>query len=64
VLQWDSAAAARYGTVRAATERAGENLASLDMLIAAHALQIEATLVTNDRAFRHVAGLHVEDWTD
>jgi tRNA(fMet)-specific endonuclease VapC len=45
-------------------EHAGENLASLDMLIAAHALQIEATLVTNDRAFRHVAGLHVEDWTD
>ncbi len=63
VLPWDSAAAARYGTVRAAMERAGKNLASLNMLIAAHALEMEATLVTNDQAFRHIAGLHIEDWT-
>jgi len=63
VLPWNSDAAARYGTVRAAMERAGKNLSPLDMLIAAHALQMEATLVTNDQVFRHVAGLHIEDWT-
>jgi tRNA(fMet)-specific endonuclease VapC len=35
----------------------------LDMLIAAQALAINAVLVTNDRAFRHVPGLTIEDWT-
>ena len=64
VLPWDSASAARYGTVRAALERAGKTLAPLDMLIAAHALQMEAILVTSDRAFRQVVDLHIEDWTE
>jgi predicted nucleic acid-binding protein len=35
----------------------------MDTLIAAQALAIGATLVTNDQAFRHVPGLTVEDWT-
>ena len=45
-------------------ERGGKSLAPLDMLIAAHALEAGATLVSNDRAFRHVPGLTVEDWTE
>jgi tRNA(fMet)-specific endonuclease VapC len=44
-------------------ERSGRPLAALDLLIAVHALNIGATLVTSDRAFGRVAGLHVEDWT-
>jgi tRNA(fMet)-specific endonuclease VapC len=44
-------------------ERAVKSLAPLDMLIAAHALEAGATLVTNDRAFRHVPGLETADWT-
>ncbi|MBK1717079.1 type II toxin-antitoxin system VapC family toxin [Thiocystis violacea] len=63
VLPWDSAIAERYGTERAALERQGKNLAPLDLLIAAHALGVDAVLVTNDRAFTQVAGLTVEDWT-
>jgi tRNA(fMet)-specific endonuclease VapC len=43
--------------------RAGKALQPLDMLIAAHALDAGATLVTNGRAFRHVPGLEIEDWT-
>jgi tRNA(fMet)-specific endonuclease VapC len=43
-------------------ERSGNLLAPLDMLIAAHALEAGATLVSNDRAFRFVPGLAVEDW--
>jgi tRNA(fMet)-specific endonuclease VapC len=34
------------------------------MLIAAHALEAGATLVTSDRAFRFVPGLMVENWLE
>ena len=64
VLPWDSAVAERYGVVRAVLERKGKTLAPLDLLIAAHALGVDATLVTSDRAFGQVAGLDVEDWTE
>jgi tRNA(fMet)-specific endonuclease VapC len=63
VLPWDSTVAERYGTIRADLERHGKTLAPLDLLIAAHALGADATLVTNDRAFRQVVGLQLEDWT-
>lgn len=63
VLPWDSAVAERYGTVRADMERQGRILSPLDLLIATHALGIDSILVTNDRAFGQVAGLHIEDWT-
>jgi len=42
---------------------AGLALQPLDMLIAAHALEAGAVLVSADRAFRFVPGLTVEDWT-
>jgi len=41
----------------------GKALAAQDMLIAAHALEADAILVTNDGAFRQVAGINMEDWT-
>lgn len=63
VLAWNSAVAQHYGTVRADLEQRGKSLSPLDLLIAAHALQANATLVTNDRAFRQVPQLCVEDWT-
>ncbi len=63
VLPWDSAVAAHYGGLRAELVRTGRTLAPLDLLIAAHALSIEAMLVTNDAAFAQLATLTVEDWT-
>ena len=63
VVPWDRAAAGCYGNLRASLEQAGKSLGSLDMLIAAHALSIEAVLVTNDHAFGMVPGLIVVDWT-
>ena len=62
VLPWDSEAATRYGTLRAALETAGTPLGNLDTLIAAHALAVDAVLVTNDRAFARVPALAVENW--
>jgi tRNA(fMet)-specific endonuclease VapC len=62
-LAWDSDAAERYGRLRAELETAGTPLGGMDMLIAAHALALRATLVTNDHAFRRVPNLTVEDWT-
>jgi tRNA(fMet)-specific endonuclease VapC len=63
VLPWDSAVAEHYGSLRADLERRGKILAPLDLLIATHALDVGAVLVTNDRAFGRVTGLQVEDWT-
>lgn len=63
VLPWQSATAAQYGSTRAALAGKGLTLGPLDMLIAAHALSVGATLVTNDQTFGHVAYLKVADWT-
>ncbi|MCL2102477.1 MAG: type II toxin-antitoxin system VapC family toxin [Syntrophorhabdaceae bacterium] len=63
VLPWNSAVMEYYGNVRAAMEKQGRALGPLDMLIAAHALETDSALVTNDAAFSCVAGLTVEDWT-
>ena len=62
VLPWTSATARRYATLRAGLERQGRPLGALDLLIAAHAVEHNAVLVTNDRAFSAVPGLRVEDW--
>jgi len=63
VLPWDNAVTKRYGIVRANGERRGEILSPLDLLIAAHALETGAVLVTNDRAFGQITELPLEDWT-
>nr|WP_289852345.1 PIN domain-containing protein [Mesorhizobium liriopis] len=51
-----------YASVRAGLKKAGRELGPNDMFIAAHALVLNATLVTADRAFRHVPGLRIENW--
>jgi tRNA(fMet)-specific endonuclease VapC len=63
VLPWNSEAARHYALVRAALERQAEPMGNLDVMIAAQALAAQAVLVTNDRLFRRVQGLKVEDWT-
>jgi tRNA(fMet)-specific endonuclease VapC len=53
-----------YGKVRAALELRGTPIGPLDNIIAAHALSLRATLVTNNtKEFKRVAGLVCEDWT-
>jgi tRNA(fMet)-specific endonuclease VapC len=52
-----------YGDVRTQLERAGHPIGGNDLLIAAHALSLEYTVVTdNEREFRRVEGLSVENW--
>jgi tRNA(fMet)-specific endonuclease VapC len=62
-IPWDSIAAEQYGQTRATMELRGKGLSNLDLLIASHALSINATLVTNDRAISQVPDLEIEDWT-
>lgn len=56
ILPWGSDEAHAYGTVRFKLERAGKIkiMNALDMLIAAHAISANATLVTGDKAFSQV----------
>lgn len=64
VAPFDENAAAAYGRVRAQLEKQGTPIGSLDTLIAAHALSLDLTLVTNNiREFERVPGLEVENWT-
>lgn len=65
ILPFDEAAMHEYGSLRAYLERQGQPIGALDMLIAAHALALEVTLVTNNvREFQRVPGLVIEDWVD
>ncbi len=63
IRPWTTDSAARYGPVRAELDAVGKPLAPMDLLIAAHALAEDCTLVTADRAFTQVPGLKVDDWT-
>ena len=63
ILPLDDSARQAYGTLRVDLERRGEKIGPYDMLIAAHALSLGATLVTNnEREFKRVKGLRVENW--
>jgi len=63
ILPFDDRAAAVYGTVRQHLEQKELPAGPLDTLIAAHSISERATLVTdNEREFRHVGGLNVENW--
>lgn len=64
ILPFDELAAETYGRIRASLERVGTPIGPMDTLIAAHAMSLDCTLVTNnEREFRRVAGLAVENWT-
>jgi tRNA(fMet)-specific endonuclease VapC len=58
-----SGAAQDFGEIKTALLRKGKAIGPYDMLIAAHARHIGATVVTNnEREFRRVPGLAVQNW--
>ncbi|WP_340648862.1 type II toxin-antitoxin system tRNA(fMet)-specific endonuclease VapC [Pseudoxanthomonas winnipegensis] len=63
VLSFDEAAMRRYGALRSGLERQGTPIGAMDQLIAAHALALDAVLVSNNlREFERVPGLRLENW--
>ncbi len=60
---WDTQAAMAYSELRAKTERAGMAFGELDLLIAAHASALNATLVTHDVVLQRLSDfVDVADW--
>ena len=58
-------AAEHYGSIRAELKIRGQIIGSNDMLIAAHALYLGLTLVTNNiREFSRIPGLKLENWAE
>ena len=56
-------AAEMYGVIRAELAQRGEMIGSNDLWIAAHAMASGLTLVTNnEKEFRRVRGLKVQNW--
>ena len=63
VLAWDEAVARCYSAFCRSLEARGINLRDLDMMIAAHAVAVDATLVNRDKAFAQLAAsLKLEVW--
>ncbi len=64
ILDFDAAASRTYGLIRSRLERKGQKIGDMDTLIAAHAVTLDAVLVTrNTREFSRVEDLRIEDWT-
>jgi len=54
-----------YGTIRADLAARGQMIGNNDLWIASHALVAELTLVTNnEKEFRRVRGLKVQNWAE
>lgn len=63
VLPFESPADDSYGMLRARLEKAGRPIGGNDLLIAAQALALEYTIVSdNEREFARIPGLAHENW--
>ena len=60
---YDDLAAKHYGEIRCDLEKRGQSIGALDLLIAAHTLSLNSTLVTNnEKEFSRVPGLKIKNW--
>jgi tRNA(fMet)-specific endonuclease VapC len=64
IIPFDENAAAAYGKIKAALERAGTPIGANDLLIAATVMSRGGVFIThNTREFARVPGMFLEDWT-
>ena len=60
----NSMAAQAYGEIRASLEKRGRLIGNNDLWIGAHAMALGVTIATNnEREFKRITGLSVENWT-
>jgi tRNA(fMet)-specific endonuclease VapC len=65
IVDFDNSAASIYGNLRATLEKQGTPIGSLDTLIAAHAISLEATLITNNlKEFSRAPNLKLDNWVN
>lgn len=65
VLPYDDEASRQYGRLRVYLEQEGKSIGAMDTMIAAHALSLELTVVSNNtKEFSRVPGIRLEDWSE
>ncbi len=65
IVEFDQSAATVYGGIRSDLESRGLVIGAMDMLIAAHALSLGVTLVSNNvREFSRITSLSLENWAE
>lgn len=65
ILPFSSKAASLYGEIRADLEKRGQTIGAYDLLIAAHALSENLTLVTNNtKEFSRIPNIHLQNWAE
>ena len=65
IMPFDEKVVWTYGEIRANLGRRDQSVGSLDTMIAAHALSLDAVLVTNNtREFTRVKNLKLENWAE
>jgi len=63
ISSYDETAAYLYGKIRATLKKQGTPTGQMDIMIAAHALSLDATLITNNlKEFSRVENLKCENW--
>jgi len=60
LLDWPGEASNIYGQIRAGIQKKGTPIGAMDLLIAAHALFLDAVLDTKE--FVRIPGLKIENW--
>lgn len=63
VCDFDTPASDEYAITRVYLESKGQSIGALDTLIAAHALSLGLTLITNnEKEFKRVPNLSIDNW--
>lgn len=63
IVDWTSSAALKYADIKYHLKKSGTPIGNMDMLIAASAISLNASLVTNNKKhFSVVPGLKIADW--